>query len=312
MRLCAPDGPHAGRLSGCAGWLSSRAAGLNPGSFALVMASGIISIAASLLDMPAVAAALLWANAAFYAALWALTVLRLAAHFPRVRADFTDHARGPSFFTTVAGTCVLGSQIAIVAGGYPLGLGLWVLGALLWLALTYTSFTALIVREAKPGLDPGMHGGWLIVVVATQSVSILASLLAPRLPAAGEAFLFTALCLFLAGGLLYVVLITLLLYRLLFFPLTPAGLPPISWVAMGAAAITTLAGARLILDSVLWPSWATSSPFSRGSLCCSGPRPPGGSRCSRPSGSGATWRGAFPCATRPRTGASCSPWGCTR
>jgi len=36
--------------------------------------------------------------------------------FDRVRADITDHSRGAGFFTVVVGTCVLGSQLFIVAG----------------------------------------------------------------------------------------------------------------------------------------------------------------------------------------------------
>jgi tellurite resistance protein TehA-like permease len=216
------------------------------------MATGIVSIAASLLAMHAVAVVLLWANALFFIVLWALLLLRCALYFPRLAADLRDHARGPGFFTTVAGTCVLGSQALIVTGGHVAPLVLWFVGASLWLVIVYAFFTAVIIRETKPALDAGMHGGWLIAVVATQSVSVLASLLAPRAPAAGEAFLFTALCLFLVGCLLYIVIITLLLYRLLFFPLGPASLPPVSWVSMGAAAITALAGARLILDADQW------------------------------------------------------------
>ncbi len=244
--------------------LSQRIAEFNPGSFALVMATGIVSIAASLLGMRVVAYILLWANALFFAALWLLTIIRLAAHFPRMAADLTDHARGPGFFTSVAGTCVFGSQLVIVAGAFLPALVLLALGAVLWLVLIYGFLTAVMVRESKPGLEAGIHGGWLIAVVATQSLAVLASLLTPRYPASGQSFLFAALCLYLLGGLLYLVLITLILYRLTFFPLTPAGLPPVYWVAMGAAAITTLAGARLMLDAALWPFLSGILPFLKG------------------------------------------------
>ena len=59
-------------------------------------------------------------------------------------------------------------------------------------------------------------------------------------------------------------IVTLLFYRLLFFPLSPAALPPVYWVSMGAAAITTLAGARLILDAGLWTLLAEILPFLKG------------------------------------------------
>ena len=91
------------------GAFSRAAAGLFPGYFALVMATGIVSIAAYLLALTAVAWVLLFVNVAAYIVLWLLLVTRLVRFFPRVRADLTDHARGPGFFTVVAGTCVLGN-----------------------------------------------------------------------------------------------------------------------------------------------------------------------------------------------------------
>src|SRR5512141_1315952 len=83
------------------------AADLFPGYFALVMATGIISIACFLLEMKTIALVLLVINVVAYAILWLLLLLRLLFFFSRVKADINDHMRGPGFFTVVAGTCVL-------------------------------------------------------------------------------------------------------------------------------------------------------------------------------------------------------------
>src|SRR5687767_1330938 len=107
------------------GVIGKAAAGLFPGYFALVMATGIISIAAHLLGMRLAALALLVVNLVAYPVLCALMLVRLVRFFPRVRADITDHARGPGFFTTVAGTCVLGSQLIIVAGRHEAAAVMW-------------------------------------------------------------------------------------------------------------------------------------------------------------------------------------------
>ena len=48
---------------------------LHPAYFALVMATGIVSIAAKLLGIPYVPMALLFVNLAAYVALWALTLV---------------------------------------------------------------------------------------------------------------------------------------------------------------------------------------------------------------------------------------------
>ena len=42
--------------------------------------------------------------------------MRLVRFLGHVKADMTDHMRGAGFFTVVAGTCALGSQLLIVAG----------------------------------------------------------------------------------------------------------------------------------------------------------------------------------------------------
>ena len=56
------------------GRVAAGVAELFPGYFALVMATGIVSIAAFLLDMPFVAYPLLVINGAAYLVLWLLTL----------------------------------------------------------------------------------------------------------------------------------------------------------------------------------------------------------------------------------------------
>jgi tellurite resistance protein TehA-like permease len=239
-------------------------ADLFPGYFALVMATGIVSIAAHLLDLDAVARLLLPINQGAYGVLWLLTLARLLRYPARLAADLADHGRGPGFFTLVAGTCVLGSQFVILNEDLVTATILWYLGILLWLALTYAFFTAVTVRETKPSLDAGLNGAWLIIVVATQSVSILGTLVSVRFPAWIEVVLFFALAMYLLGCMLYILIISLIFYRFLFFRVEPRELTPPYWINMGAVAITTLAGATLMLNSARWVSLQELLPFLKG------------------------------------------------
>ena len=237
---------------------------LFPGYFALVMATGIVSIAAYLLSMETIAWWLFRLNVAAYAILWLLTLLRLGRFFPAFLADLTDHAKGPGFFTVVAGTCVLGSQFVILAGDRSTATALWGLGIALWVVLIYVFFAAATVRDDKPDLQHGINGAWLIAVVATQAVSILGTLVAPRFGDQPEKTLFFTLSMYLLGCMLYILIISLIFYRFMFFKLDPQDLTPPYWINMGAVAITTLAGATLMLNaerSVLLPEIA---PFLKG------------------------------------------------
>jgi tellurite resistance protein TehA-like permease len=255
---------QAGESQAAPGRVASAAAGLFPGYFALVMATGIVSIAASLLGMAWIAYGLLVVNAVAYVVLWLLTLWRLAAFFPRVLADLRSHARGPGFFTLVAGTCVLGTEILLLTGQPSIAWGLWLIGIGLWLLIMYSFLGAVMTAESKPGLDKGLNGAWLVAVVATQSLVVLGTLLLAKLDAPPDAAFFAVLCWFLLGCLLYLVIITLIFYRLAFLPLDAASFTPPYWINMGAVAITTLAGCTLILNAKHWSLFGELLPFLKG------------------------------------------------
>src|SRR6266568_4111768 len=246
------------------GKISEAAANLFPGYFALVIATGIISIAAFQLSMKPVAWILLAINLIAYAILWLLLLIRLLRFFPRVKADITDHARGPGFFTVVAGTSVLGSELVIVLDQYKAAAILWMVGLLLWILIMYAFLTAVTVQEVKPPLETGISGTWLLATVATQSISVLGTLLADYFKAYRESLLFFTLCMFLLGCMLYLMLITLIFYRFTFVKLTTVTLTPPYWINMGAVAITTRAGARLIIAAPSWELLWGMAPFLKG------------------------------------------------
>ena len=225
---------------------ASGLGGLHPAYFALVMATGIVSVACQLTGLAPVALALFWLNVAFYAGLWALTIARVVRHRPAVVKDLSSHGRSVGFFTLVPATCVLGSQCIVVASNTSAAMGLEALGIALWVVITYGVFTILTVKPDKPSLAEGIHGGWLLAVVAAQSVSVLGSQLAPSLGDHASLALFACLATWLLGGMLYLWIISLIFYRYTFFAMSPSDLTPPYWINMGAAAISTLAGATLV------------------------------------------------------------------
>lgn len=252
-------------LSQAAGAAKSELiAGLHPAYFALVMATGIISIASYLLGMRVLAVPLFALNIVFYVAVWALMIVRVVRYRARVLADLLHHGRSVGFFTTVAGTCVLGSQALVIGGSQRAATALWALGIVLWMTLTYAIFTILTIKRDKPPLAEGINGGWLVAVVAAQSVAVLGAQLAPSFREhAAEALLF-CLAMWLGAGMLYFWIISLIFYRYTFFVLSPSDLAPPYWINMGAAAITTLAGTMLIAAAPHSPVLQQVLPFVRG------------------------------------------------
>jgi tellurite resistance protein TehA-like permease len=237
---------------------------LNPAYFAMVMATGIVSLACYLCGFQVLARILLWLNVGFFIILWILLIARLTRYPARVAEDLLNHGRCVGFFTIVAATCVLGSQVLIITDNHPAAASLWTLGIVLWAALTYIIFTALTVKPTKPTLPDGINGGWLLAVVAPQSVAVLGAQLAiPMGWTHGPALLF-CLAVWLGGGMLYVWIISLIFYRYTFFSLSPDHLSPPYWINMGAVAISTLAGAMLIANAPDSPLLQSLLPFLKG------------------------------------------------
>jgi tellurite resistance protein TehA-like permease len=240
-------------------WLAE----LHPAYFALVMATGIVSIASQLVGIAYVPKALFVLNLVFYPALWVLLLLRAIFYRARLIADLSHHGRAVGFFTMVAATCVLGSQLIVVGGAPRVASWFWGLGIALYVVLIYSVFAILTVKRDKPVLAEGINGGWLVSVVAAQSVAALGAQLAPTFARADQV-LFFSFATWLGGGMLYFWIIALIFYRYTFFTLSPSDLAPPYWINMGAAAISTLAGSLLVSASPHSPVIMQALPFVRG------------------------------------------------
>jgi len=236
---------------------------LFPGYFALVMATGVVSIACQLLGLRWIAVPLLGVAWTSYLVLWGLTLVRAALFPQRIALDLSNHQRAPGFFTIVAATCVLGTQSAVVAGLTNVAGALWLLGLVLWFVVMYAFFTAVTIRAHKPSLAQGINGAWLIAAVATQSIVVLKGTLGATLPPS-PAIQFLCLAFFMIGCMLYLAIIPLIFYRLTFVRFAFTDFGPPYWINMGAVAITTLAGSILILRSATWPVLADFVPFLKG------------------------------------------------
>jgi tellurite resistance protein TehA-like permease len=207
------------------------------------MATGIVSNALHAQNFGALSDLLLAVGVLAFVWLGGLTVLR-AVRFPRaMRSDLLNPRLVFSFFTIVAGTGVLGGGIYL-RGWTTMALYLWLFALLLWLALFYFSFAVWMFLNAGTG-DEILQGGWLLAIVGTQSLAVLGAAVAPRAEAFGAAVVVLIHMLWGIGLALYAIYVALFIYRVLLFAIDPDDLSPVLWVVMGAAAISTNAGAAV-------------------------------------------------------------------
>lgn len=218
---------------------------LTPGYFALVMATGIISIGLKLGGYARSSWVLFDVGWVAYLVLLTLTGWRLVSYPKAMVEDFRNTRRAFGFFTFVAGTNVLGARSAM-EGWYPLTAVLLVVAGLVWVVFGYViPWMAVLGRQERP-VVAAANGTWFIWVVASQSIAITAAGLEPvfanwRSGLAIVAVLSWSVGIFLYGASGLFVSLRLMLYRL-----EPADIDPPFWVAMGSVAITVVAGARIV------------------------------------------------------------------
>ncbi len=228
-----------------AGTLARAARGAGPDSFAVVMATGIVSAAARQAGWPGLSTALLAIAAGSFAVLAAASGWRAAAFPADLSAELACPGRAFTCFGFVAACNVLGDGLA---GDRRPGAAaaLAAAGLLAWLALTWLVPGRLAARPRTPLAVTAVNGSWYLWAVATQSLAIAAVFLQAggiigSLPAA-----LAAIAAWLAGVVLYLGITAAVAARLRLAGLRPQDVTAPYWVAMGAASITVLAAAEIL------------------------------------------------------------------
>jgi len=218
---------------------------LTPGYFALVMASGIISIASELRDFRWLSVSLFAVCIVAYLVLLVLNTWRFVVYRHAMIDDFKDPKRAFGFFTFVAGTNVLGTR-AGMEHWYTLAAWLLVISFAVWLVMGYViPWSAVLSRSERPVVALA-NGTWFIWVVASQSVAVSAAGLETVFEDTRAYLAILAVLSWSVGVFLYTASAIIVALRIMLYELDPKELDPPYWVSMGAVAITVVAGARIV------------------------------------------------------------------
>ncbi len=235
---------------------------LFPGYFALVMATGIIAIAAKQHDIGWLAAVLYIAAGVALAVLVVVLLVRIVVFTGAFVADLTSHTKGFGFLTLVAAINVLGSASGVIHGWWTAALVLWWCSLPIYAVLVYSTLISDVLRHVKPGLGAGINGSWFLLTVSTESIAVLGALLLGRDP--NDLLAFVCVAAFTLGLTLYLIVMTLVFLRWTFHALEPAEADPPAWIAAGAVAITVLAGSNLLAAGSTSPRIDRLAPFIEG------------------------------------------------
>lgn len=213
------------RLRGATHALDLILGAIPPASGAVVMGTGIVSIALSLDGHESLSRILLVITGGVWLALGVLLPARAMRDHTRFRSD----VRTPAAFTAVAGTAVLGTRLTVLgwhrAGGILLATAL-----ILWLAI----LGPVLLHWMTPAV-----GASFILTVGTESLAVLGATLA--LAQHTEWLLVASLVPFVLGLGFYVFVLCSFDFRQL-----TVGIGD-HWVTGGALAISTVAAGRITL-----------------------------------------------------------------
>jgi len=202
-----------------------RGASISPASGALVMGTGIVSIALGLDGRETLSRILLGIAGVAWVGLGLLLAGRALRDRDRVRRE----ARSPAALTAVAGTAVLGTRVAAL-GWTWVGIALLAMASVLWCAL----LAVVLTHWSTPTV-----GGSLMLTVATESLAVLAATIAKG---EHETWLVdAALAPFLLGLAFYAFVIRRFDWRQLVIGRGD------HWVTGGALAISALAAGNITL-----------------------------------------------------------------
>ncbi|WP_307178084.1 tellurite resistance/C4-dicarboxylate transporter family protein [Streptomyces africanus] len=225
--------------------LLDRCRRLPPACFAPVMATGAVSRALAQSGARTPSALLLGLAVAAYVTLLAAIVLKALRHRDALRAELRDPARLFGHFTFVAASGVLATRLAhgLTRGA---AYALLSVAAVVWTALA-TAAVAL-ARSAGRTMLRYADGTWFLATVGLQALVLTVVGLHP-----GRAVITATLALWATAVLMYAVTLASVVLRLLRDPPEATHLAPPYWITMGAAAISTLAGAQLATSEGLLP-----------------------------------------------------------
>jgi len=229
-----------------------------PGYFAMTMATGIISIGLRLQDFIKLSNAFFLFTLITWFIMTFLYTWRLIRFPKEVLENLTNPRTTFIFFTFVAATNISGMLLHF-HGYHQLALVCWAVAFIYWSALMYFGFASLTFAHKDREVNV-VHGGWLILIVGTQSLVLLGAKISGDLGEYAAYMMVEIHMLWSLGMIFYAIFVTLFCYRIFFMNMEVKDYSPLMWVIMGAAAISANAGSSILLTDPVIPMLVALRP----------------------------------------------------
>jgi tellurite resistance protein TehA-like permease len=222
----------------------------HPAYFAMVMATGIVSVAFKAMVFPDIAEILFVLNLVFYPILCFMLIIRILRFGQSLLADLSILRRTWLFLTFVVGTNTVGMQLVIFLQAGGLAGVLWLMALVGWLVCTGFIIINLanLANAPKKSIGDSINGATLLTVVSMVSVSLLGIHLLDSIAIDARYGYFAIWAFWATGFILYLFIARWIIYRLFFCRFQRSDWDAPYWICMGAPAIITLTGSEFVMD----------------------------------------------------------------
>lgn len=217
---------------------------MSPANFGFVMATGVSSIIFHKTGWIKLSWFFLCIGFLGYLALVSLFLWRIFIYKKEVLNDFKDVQRMFKYLTFSAGSNAIAVSWALL-GYNQVALILGIVGIISTILLTYTLFCTLFFHVQAP--IQSVSPFWLLLAIACNYSGIVITTLWEREMFSSNLFLLLAFGFWTFGVFIYLIFMTLNIFRMLFFSFEGLDMDPCYWTCMGAAAIAVVDGSQFIL-----------------------------------------------------------------
>jgi tellurite resistance protein TehA-like permease len=174
-------------------------------------------------------------------------IIKAVLYYEYLLHELLDPEKLHYSFSLVGVVSLTGICASRLFGWHTAAYIFWYAAVVLWVGITLSSFSILFLyrKSENRRIEDILHGGWFFVTIGTQFTALLSIEIAGQ--ATGHTLLIHcfSFALWSVGTFLYLIFMTLMIWRLVFYPF-PHGteLSPY-WMNTGAAGITTIVSAAL-------------------------------------------------------------------
>ena len=174
-------------------------------------------------------------------------IIKAVLYYEDLLRELFDPEKLHYSFSLVGIVSLTGICVSRLFGWHTAAYIFWYAAIVLWAGITLSSFTILFLyrKSEDRRIEDILHGGWFFVTVGTQFTALLSIEVAGQLTEHTLLIQFFSFALWSIGAFLYLVIMTLMFWRLVFYPVTHDTELSSYWMNTGAAAITTIVSAAL-------------------------------------------------------------------